>query len=103
MIHWLVSDARQLPEILRGDAAPAGKRRSSERSRRPQGQLAAATGLLGRRGQNLVQRYLAQSTAKRPPLDTIFISADDDGAPYTQLRGEGRGRGKITRLVERIS
>ena len=91
MIHWLLQSLDDCPEILRGDAAPAWL--SAAEQARLHGfkvEKRRRDWLLGRwTAKNLVQRYLAQTTGTMPALDTIFIGADADGAPYA-ARGEDR-------------
>ena len=91
MIHWLVQTLDDCPEILRGDATPSWLG-AAERERLAglKVEKRRRDWLLGRwTAKNLVQRYLAQSTGETPPLDAIFIGADDDGAPYASCQGRG--------------
>lgn len=92
MIHWLLQSFDDCPEILRGDTTPAWL--SAAEQARLHGfkvEKRRRDWLLGRwTAKNLVQRYLAQTTGDAPALDTIFIGADADGAPYA-ARGEGQG------------
>ena len=98
MIHWLIQSLDDCPEILRGDAPP-GWLGAAERERLAgfKVEKRRRDWLLGRwTAKNLVQRYLAQSTGDAPALETIFIGADADGAPYAGCEGRGaRGDERI--------
>ncbi len=98
MIHWLLQSLDDCPEILRGDGTPAWLGAAEQaRLHGLKVEKRRRDWLLGRwTAKNLVQRYLAQTTGDAPALDTIFIGADADGAPYAscELRG-ARGEGRL--------
>ena len=103
MIHWLLQSLDDCPEILRGDGAPAWLG-AAEQARRHSFKVEKRRRdwLLGRwTAKNLVQRYLAQTTGDAPALDSIFIGADADGAPYASW--EGRGARREERLPVSLS
>jgi len=98
VIHWLLQSLDDCPEILRGDATPAWL--SAAEQARLHGfkvEKRRRDWLLGRwTAKNLVQRYLAQTTGESPALDTIFIGADADGAPYASCKLRGaRGEDRL--------
>ncbi len=98
MIHWLLQSLDDCPEILRDDATPAWlSAAEQQRLHSFKVEKRRRDWLLGRwTAKNLMQRYLAQTTGESPALDTIFIGADADGAPYASYQGRGaKGEGRL--------
>jgi len=98
VIHWLLQSLDDCPEILRGDATPAWlSAAEQQRLHSFKVEKRRRDWLLGRwTAKNLVQRHLVQTTGESPTLDTIFIGADADGAPYASYQGRGaRGEERL--------
>ena len=97
MIHWLLQSLDDCPEILRGDVTPAWLS-AAEQQRTFKAEKRRRDWLLGRwTAKNLVQRYLAQTTGETVSLESIFIGADADGAPYASCEGRvARDEGRLS-------
>jgi len=98
VIHWLLQSLDDCPESLHSDATPAWL--SAAEQTRLHGfkvEKRRRDWLLGRwTAKHLVQRYLAQTTGVTPALESIFIGADADGAPYASCEGRvARGKGRL--------